>query len=108
MTITQSEQAPLIIVVGATGNQGGSVLNHLRESDKEYRIRALTRDSTKPKAKEIEATGAQTFQIDLKPENKDKMLEAFSGAHAIFVSLSCVNGYLAPANPSRRWTCCRL
>jgi len=86
MTITQSEQAPLIVVVGATGNQGGSVLNHLRESDKEYRIRALTRDSTKPKAKQIEATGAETFQIELKPENKERMLEAFSGAYAVFVS----------------------
>lgn len=85
MTITKSQQAPLVVIVGATGNQGGSVLKNLAESDKEYRIRALTRDASKPKAITLTEGGAELFEVDLKPENKAKILEAFRGADIVYV-----------------------
>jgi uncharacterized protein YbjT (DUF2867 family) len=85
MTITQSSQAPLVAIGGATGNQGGSVLRYLQKSDKEYRIRALTRDNTKPKAKALADLGAEVISIDLKPENKDKIEQAYAGADVVFV-----------------------
>ena len=85
MTITQSTSAPLVVIGGATGNQGGSVLRYLRESDKEYRLRALTRDNTKPKAKALSELGVDVVSIDLKPENKDKIQEVYSGADIVFV-----------------------
>lgn len=86
MTITKSTSAPLVVIGGATGNQGGSVLHYLRESDKEYRLRALTRDNTKPKAKALSELGVEVVSIDLKPENKEKIQEVYSGADVVFVS----------------------
>ncbi|KAJ9091625.1 hypothetical protein QFC20_007588, partial [Naganishia adeliensis] len=84
MTITKSTSAPLVVIGGATGNQGGSVLHYLRESDKEYRLRALTRDNTKPKAKALSELGVEVVSIDLKPENKEKIQEVYSGADVVF------------------------
>lgn len=86
MTITQSTSAPLVVIGGATGNQGGSVLHHLQESDKEYRLRALTRDNTKPKAKALSDLGVEVISIDLKPENQEKIREVYAGADIVFVS----------------------
>jgi uncharacterized protein YbjT (DUF2867 family) len=86
MTITQSTSAPLVVIGGATGNQGGSVLQFLQESDKEYRLRALTRDASKPKAKALLDLGVDVVAIDLKPENQDRIQEAYSGADVVFVS----------------------
>ncbi|KAI5451860.1 hypothetical protein NCC49_001162 [Naganishia albida] len=83
MTITQSASAPLVVIGGATGNQGGSVLHYLKESDKDYRLRALTRDNSRPKAKAIADLGVDVVSIDLKPENKDKIQEVYNGADAV-------------------------
>lgn len=88
MTITQSASAPLVVIGGATGNQGGSVLHYLKESDKDYRLRALTRDNSRPKAKAIADLGVDVVSIDLKPENKDKIQEVYNGADVVFVSIS--------------------
>jgi nucleoside-diphosphate-sugar epimerase len=99
MTITQSTSAPLVVIGGATGNQGGSVLRHLQESDREYRLRALTRDNTKPKAKKLADLGVDVVSIDLKPENKDRIQEAYAGADIVFVSSWVVCP--APSSPCR-------
>jgi uncharacterized protein YbjT (DUF2867 family) len=88
MTITQSQTAPLVVIGGATGNQGGSVLHWLKESDREYRIRALTRDASKPKAKALADLGAEVVSVDLKPENKDDIVKAYRGGDVVFVSLA--------------------
>lgn len=61
------------------------MLHYLKESDKEYRIRALTRDASKPKAKALADLGAEVISIDLKPENKDDIVKAYKGADAVFV-----------------------
>ena len=42
MKVSQEPSTPLVAVVGATGIQGGSVINALIESDKPYRLRGLT------------------------------------------------------------------
>ncbi|KAH6638722.1 NAD(P)-binding protein [Boeremia exigua] len=84
MTISTSSSAPLVVIVGTTGNQGGSVLKHLAESDKSYRIRALTRDASKPKAVEIAAKGVDIFEVDIKPDNYETIVKAFTGASVVF------------------------
>lgn len=86
MTVTQSESAPLVVIVGATGNQGGSVLRNLVESNKEYRIRALSRDGSKPSSQKIKETGAEIFEVDIRADNKDGIVKAFAGADIVFVS----------------------
>ncbi|KAJ7646921.1 NAD(P)-binding protein [Roridomyces roridus] len=85
MTITDAESAPLVAVVGATGNQGGSVVRALEESDMAYRIRAFTRDALKPAAQELASRGVELVSISLVLENKDKVYEAFQGVNMAFL-----------------------
>ncbi|KAK7065009.1 NmrA domain-containing protein [Favolaschia claudopus] len=85
MTITSDPTAPLVAVVGATGNQGGSVIHALAESRKPYRIRGFTRDATKPAAQELAKLGVEIFVVSLVVENKDKVYEAFVGADFAFL-----------------------
>jgi len=84
MTITQQTSAPLVVVGGATGSQGGSVIKALAESDKAYRIRGLTRDPTKPAAVELTNQGVQMVGVSLTVENELEVRKAFEGANIVF------------------------
>ncbi|KAF7373244.1 NmrA domain-containing protein [Mycena sanguinolenta] len=88
MTITQSESSPLVAVVGATGVQGGSVIKALSESDKPYRIRGFTRDSTKAVAETLKKQGVQITQVNLVLDNKEEVFKVFTGADYAFL---CTN-----------------
>ncbi|KAJ7686597.1 NAD(P)-binding protein [Mycena olivaceomarginata] len=71
MPISSSPSAPLIVTVGSTGNQGGSIVQALAESDRPYRIRGLTRDVTKPAAQKLANQGVETVNMTLSVENAD-------------------------------------
>lgn len=86
MTITQDATAPLVVVVGATGNQGSSVINALSESEKPYRIRGFTRNTGKATSQELSARGVEMISIEPTVENKEQVLKAFEGAKVVFVS----------------------
>ncbi|KAJ6506764.1 NAD(P)-binding protein [Mycena sanguinolenta] len=88
MTITASESAPLVAVVGATGVQGGSVIRALLESDKPYRIRGFTRDLTKAAAETLKKCGVEMVAINLVLENKPEVFKVFTGADYAFL---CTN-----------------
>lgn len=47
----------IILVTGATGNQGGAAVRHLLKDG--WKVRALTRDSSKPAADELRKLGAE-------------------------------------------------
>ncbi|KAJ7044652.1 NAD(P)-binding protein [Mycena alexandri] len=85
MTITQDPAAPLVAVVGATGIQGGSVVHNLAESDKVYRIRAFTRDASKPAAQALVALGVEVVVVSLVVQNKEAVYKAFAGADVAFL-----------------------
>lgn len=85
MVATSSTAAPLITVFGSTGAQGSSVIDHLIASDKEYRIRGLTRDSTKASAKELTNKGVEVVQGNL--DDKDAIIRVLDGATYAFVRL---------------------
>ncbi|KAF7327242.1 hypothetical protein MKEN_00301500 [Mycena kentingensis (nom. inval.)] len=85
MTASNTTTAPLVAVVGATGAQGGSVVRNLLESDKDYRIRAFTRDASKPAAKALEAKGVEVVQLSLVEDNKESVFEAFAGVDYAFI-----------------------
>src|SRR5229473_6402448 len=67
----------LIAVVGATGQQGGAVVRAL-QADKQFKVRALTRNP----AKHSEPAD-EVIQADLsRPET---LKAAFEGAHGVFL-----------------------
>lgn len=61
-----SSDKKLLVVFGATGAQGGSVVQSILSDPKlkqSWAVRGITRDVTKPAAKKIEALGAETFAV---------------------------------------------
>ncbi|KAG6364490.1 hypothetical protein INS49_006091 [Diaporthe citri] len=71
----------LVVVVGITGNQGGSVADTFL-ADTNWRVRAITRDPFKPVAQEWTAPGVELVAAD--QDDVDSLTKAFTGAHAIF------------------------
>lgn len=71
----------LICVIGATGNQGGSVARRFLQ-DPRFIVRGLTRDTTSPASRELTALGVEMVNANL---DDVKTLEAaFKGANIIF------------------------
>lgn len=88
----------LIVVLGATGNQGGSVASTFLE-EPGWQVRALTRNTSSPKAQALAARGAQVAYADLdKPET---FAAAFDGANAIFAVSDFWGLYGDPANKDK-------
>ena len=79
-----SNQKPLITVVGALSKQGRSVVRTLLESQR-YRVRALTRQVDSPQAQELVSLGAELVQVPLEPGHKEQFIQAFKGAHGVFM-----------------------
>ncbi|GAB7352967.1 hypothetical protein MBLNU459_g3538t1 [Dothideomycetes sp. NU459] len=76
----------LITVFGATGNQGGSVIKNLLADptlSKEFKIRGITRDVSKPAAKALESQGVEIVGADL--NSKDSVAEAIKGSTTVFL-----------------------
>lgn len=86
MAITKDASAPLVVVVGSTGNQGGSVIKALSESDRPYRIRGLTRDASKSSATALKEQGVQVVGVTLTVDNRAQAFKAFETASYAFVS----------------------
>jgi len=71
----------IVVVTGATGAQGGSVVKFLLKDGK-YAVRGLTRKVDAPAAQELKKLGVEVVAGDL---NDVKSLEkAFHGAHGVF------------------------
>ena len=70
----------LIVVTGATGQQGGAVARHLLS--KGWKVRALTRDVSKPAAKALADAGAELFRAD--NDDRASLDAAFQGAYGVF------------------------
>jgi NADPH:quinone reductase-like Zn-dependent oxidoreductase len=50
-----------ILVAGATGNQGGTVVRHLLELGK-FKVRAMVRDKNQPAAQALKQAGAELIR----------------------------------------------
>lgn len=86
MTVSKLLTAPLAVIVGITGKQGGSVARALMASKKPYRLRGLSRDLAKPAAQEFTAGGVEMISVTLAADKPEDALKAFSGADIAFVS----------------------
>jgi len=56
----------VLVVFGATGSQGGSVVKAILGDPKtngEWTVRAITRDVSKPSAKALESLGAEIVAV---------------------------------------------
>tara|TARA_R110002003_G_scaffold141_19_gene12999 strand:+ start:2913 stop:3509 length:597 start_codon:yes stop_codon:yes gene_type:complete len=71
----------LIVIVGITGNQGGSVATTFLQY-REWRVRGLTRDPLSPTSQALSGKGVEMVKCDL---HDPKSLEnVFKGANLVF------------------------
>lgn len=71
----------VIVVTGATGQQGGSVVRFLLE-DGTFSVRALTRNADSDQAKELAAKGVEVVTGNL--HDVEGLKKAFTGAYGVF------------------------
>ena len=75
----------IFVVFGATGNQGGSVIDSILSDPKtasEFKIRGITRDPSKPNAQALTAKGVECVAADI--NSRDQIKSALQGAYAVF------------------------
>lgn len=76
----------LLTVFGATGNQGGSVIKTILADPvlaKTWRIRGITRDTSKPAAKKLVESGVEVVSGDM--SSVESILPAITGSHTVFL-----------------------
>lgn len=79
----------ILVVFGVTGQQGGSVAKYVindPELSSIYKVRGVTRDSSKPSAKALLQDGVELVNADM--ENKESIKHAMKGADTVFAMTS--------------------
>ncbi len=79
----------IILVTGATGNQGGAVIKNLFAQNK-FSVRALVRNETSDKAKALESSGAELAEGDF--DNAASLEKASQNVHGVFAMQDFKNG----------------
>ena len=76
---------PLLLITGATGNQGGATIRAiLRHHPTKWRLRGLVRDSSAPKSALLAAAGIELVQGNLNDEaSLRRALDGVYGVHAV-------------------------
>ncbi|MFI9364424.1 NmrA/HSCARG family protein [Kitasatospora sp. NPDC053057] len=77
-----------VLVLGATGRQGGSAARHLL--DRGWGVHALVRDPDKPAARELAAKGAVLVRGEF--DDRDAVRAALEGAHGLFTVFTPTHG----------------
>jgi len=91
-------EAKTIVVVGATGAQGGGLVRAIQaDSSGEFRARAITRNINSEKAKALEALGAELVPADVSDESS--LRRAFDGAYGAY----CVTFFWDHFSPEREF-----
>ncbi|XP_013420211.1 nmrA-like family domain-containing protein 1 [Lingula anatina] len=73
----------VIAVFCPTGRQGASVIKTLTR-DPTYKVRALTRDASSTKARELASQGLEVVQVDL--NDRQNIVNALKGAYGCYVT----------------------
>lgn len=71
-----------ILVTGATGTQGGAVVDHLLADTGDWDVFGLTRDTASEAARALEARGVTVVEGDM--SDADRMAELVDGMDAVF------------------------
>ncbi|HZP00387.1 MAG TPA: NmrA family NAD(P)-binding protein, partial [Terriglobia bacterium] len=86
----------VIVVVGATGAQGGGLVRAiLADPGGGFVARAITRDADSPKAKELARLGAEVVAADV--DKLETLERAFPGAYGAY----CVTFFWDHFSPER-------
>ena len=86
----------IIAVMGATGAQGGGLVRAiLADTSGKFAVRAIARDVSSGKAKELAALGAEVVAADL--DDVESLKRAFAGAYGAF----CVTFFWAHFSPEK-------
>jgi uncharacterized protein YbjT (DUF2867 family) len=86
----------IIAVVGATGVQGGGLVKAiLNAPDKQFTVRAITRNANSDKAKKLAEMGAEVVEADI--DDEKSLVKAFDGAYGAF----CVTFFWDHMSPER-------
>ncbi|KAL9567013.1 hypothetical protein ACKAV7_008782 [Fusarium commune] len=88
----------LIVIIGATGGQGGSVVNSFL-NDPEWRVRGITRNPSSRKSKNLEVRGVEVVQADL--DDRASLAKAFQNANVIFAVSDFWGIYNDPKNRNK-------
>ena len=80
----------ILVVIGATGNQGASVIDSFIPFADSWHIRAVTRNPASEKARKLAQNGCEVVKADT--GDVDSLKAVFQGATAIFA----VTDYWAP------------
>ena len=75
----------ILTIFGATGNQGGSVVNAILNSPKlssEFGLRGITRDANSSKAKALASKGVELAEANL--DNAGSIKKALEGSYGVF------------------------
>ncbi len=87
-----------IVVFGATGAQGGGLVNAiLDDKNSEFSVRAVTRDANSEKSKALASRGAEVVTADI--DDKASITKALEGAYGAFF----VTFYWAHMNPEKEF-----
>lgn len=86
----------LLVVVGATGQQGRSVIQWFQQNEPSIRIRGLTRTPTSDAAASLASTGVEVVKADL--NDLQSLQVAFQGANYIFAYTDSASVIKGPAS----------
>ncbi|CAI4215646.1 unnamed protein product [Parascedosporium putredinis] len=71
----------IIAVTGATGSQGGGVVNVMKNTAG-WKVRAITRNPGSDAAKKLSDEGIEVVQADM--DDEESLKKAFEGVHAVY------------------------
>ena len=75
----------ILVVFGATGQQGGSVVNYVindPELSKQYKVRGVTRDPSKLAAQSLQQRGVEIVKGDV--DDGESLKQVLQGSHTVF------------------------
>lgn len=75
----------LLVILGATGQQGGSIISYILNNpllSKEYSLRGISRDASSPRAQALKLKGVEIFEADI--NRPDSLKNAFRDANIVF------------------------
>jgi uncharacterized protein YbjT (DUF2867 family) len=96
LNVMEMESQKIIAVVGATGAQGGSLVDAiLNDRESNFKVRAITRNANSEKSMELKQKGAEVVEADL--DDQQSLVRAFKGAYGAF----CVTFFWEHFSPEK-------